>query len=174
MDSFKTDRLTAARLRAEHYDLLCRMHRDATVMATLNGVRTDEQTQAFLDENLGYWDRRGFGLWIFNDRQNGAFVGRAGLRPVEVVGRAEVEVAYALMDDYWGRGLASEIAARLLSIGFENVGLNEIVCYTWAENLASQRVMQKVGFRYERDFVHADAPHVLYRLTAAEWRALQS
>ena len=49
--------------------------------------------------------------------------------------------------------------------------MDEIVCFTWTENRASQNVMKKCGFVYERGFVHADLPHVLYRLTAADWHA---
>lgn len=63
LETFYTQRLIGVgfarrrhRLRAEHLDLLCIMHQDSTVMATLAGVRSDKQTQKFLKENLNHWD----------------------------------------------------------------------------------------------------------------------
>ena len=41
--------------------------------------------------------------------------------------------------------------------------MRDIVCFTLPTNRASQRVMEKVGFVYERDITHANLPHVLYR-----------
>src|SRR5262249_60824821 len=161
IDSFTTDRLAAERLRADHFENLCRMDGDARVMATLNGVRTAEQTRKYLDTNLAHWDRHGFGLWVFRDRADGRYAGRGGLRHVAVEGRDEVEVSYALMPDFWGRGLATEIARASVAIAFGPLGLAELVCFTLPTNRASQRVMVKAGFRYEGDITHAGLPHVL-------------
>jgi RimJ/RimL family protein N-acetyltransferase len=163
IDSFETDRLTAERLEARHFDEFCKMYRDPTVMATLGGVRSEEQIRENLAWNLAHWERHGFGLWVFRDKAEGRFVGRAGLRHTHVGGRDEVELAYALMAEFWGRGLATEMARAILRIGFEEFGLKEIVCFTMTTNRASQRVMEKAGFVYERDIVRAGLPHVLYR-----------
>lgn len=166
IDSFETRRLVAARLQESHFPDLCRLHRDAVVMATLLGVRSDDQTRAFLDANLRHWDEYGFGLWMFHDKATRRFVGRAGLRRTPIEGVAEVELAYALMAAFWNQGLATEIATTLVRLGFEQLGLGEIVCFTLATNIGSQRVMQKAGFVYERDFLHMALPHVLYRRRA--------
>jgi ribosomal-protein-alanine N-acetyltransferase len=73
------------------------------------------------------------------------------------------------MPDYWNRGFATEIAQVSLDVGFERLGLAEIGSWTLPINLVSQRVMEKLGFRYERDFEFAGLPHRFYRLVAAEW-----
>ncbi len=164
VDSFRTDRLTAERLRPDHFGDLCRMHRDPRVTATLGGVRSDEETQAWLQRNLEHWEQYGFGLWMFHDLTEGQFVGRAGLRHVEVEGQDEVELGYALLAEYWGQGLATEMARACLQIGFEQLGLVDVVAFTLTTNLASQRVMQKAGFTFERAIRHVGLPHVLYRL----------
>lgn len=164
IDTFDTLRLTAERLCAAHLDDLCRMHRDERVMATLAGVWPDDQTRRFLEGEIAHWAQHGFGLWMFRDRVDGSFAGRAGLRRVHVCGRDEVELAYAVMAEYWGRGLATEMGAACVRLGFEEIGLPEIVAYTMVSNAASRGVMEKLGFQYERDFTHADLPHALYRL----------
>ncbi len=160
-----TARLTGTRLRGDDFDTLCSMHRDLAVMATLGGVRSDETTRTFLAENLGHWERHGHGLWMFHDRADGRFVGRGGLRHVELEGTPEVEVAYALLPAFWGKGLATEIATVSLDVGVHQLGLKDIVAFALPDNLGSRRVMEKVGFRYERDVVHHDLRHVLYRIT---------
>lgn len=142
---------------------LCRMHADVRVMATLGGVRSEERTREFLRTNLAHWDEHGFGLWMFREAATGAFVGRAGLRHVRIAGREEVELAYALMPEFWGRGLATELARGLVRIAFEELALAELVAFTITTNQASRRVMEKVGFAFERELVHAGVPHVLYR-----------
>ena len=79
----------------------------------------------------------------------------------------EVEVAYALRVESWGNGLATEMARAAVQVAFANLGLPDLVAFTLPTNVASRRVMEKAGFAFERDVVHADMPHVLYRLTAS-------
>jgi RimJ/RimL family protein N-acetyltransferase len=159
-----TPRLIATRLSADDFDTLCALHRDGAVMATLGGVRSDERTRAYLTQNLEHWAEHGFGLWIFRDRMSGAFVGRGGLRHVVLDGRSEVEVTYALARDAWGKGFATEIARVSLDVGFRQLALRDIVAFALPDNLASRRVMEKVGFCYERDILYEDLRHVLYRM----------
>jgi [ribosomal protein S5]-alanine N-acetyltransferase len=165
--TFRTDRLIAKRLNVEDLDELCRMHQNPRVMATLGGLRSDEQTQQFLRDNLRHWERHGYGLWMFRAQADGGFVGRGGLRHVHVGGHDEVELAYALMPTFWGGGLATEMARAILTVAFEHLGMADIVAFTLATNQASRRVMEKVGSQFERDIDHAGLPHVLYRIKRA-------
>jgi [ribosomal protein S5]-alanine N-acetyltransferase len=134
-------------------------------MATLGGLLSEQETVNYLRDNLDQWDRHGYGMWVFRDRAEGRFVGRAGLLNTRVGGNNEVELAYALVAEYWNRGLATEMAGAILELAFERLGLTDLVCFTLPTNRASRRVMEKAGFRYERDVVHAGLPHVLYRIT---------
>src|SRR5262249_44770297 len=151
-----------ARLTPADFPALDRMHRDAMVMATLGDVRTTGRTKAYLRWNLRHWDERGYGLWTFRDRRTGEFVGRGGLRNLRIHGRPETEIPYSLIVPFWGRGLATEIATALVAIA-KTLGHGHLVAYTQSDNHASRRVMEKAGFRYERDIFHMSAPFVLYR-----------
>ena len=166
MISLATERLLATPLSPEHYPLLCELHRDPAVMATLGGVRPDDRTRAYLAENLAHWDEHGFGLWIFRERTTLAFVGRGGLRHLILDGQSEVELTYALAREAWGKGFATEIASATLDVAFRQLGLQDIVAFAIPENLASRRVMEKARFSYERDIEHQGERHVLYRLRA--------
>jgi [ribosomal protein S5]-alanine N-acetyltransferase len=167
--TFRTNRLIAERLHVEELDELCRMHQDPRVMATLSGLRSGEQMQQFLRENLWRWDRHGYGLWMFRAQADGRFVGHDGLRHVYVRGRNEAELAYALMAAFWGSELATDMAKAILTVAFEHLGMADLVVFTLTTNQASRRVMEKVGCTFERDIVHAGLPHELYRIKREEY-----
>jgi len=136
-------------------------------MALLGGVRDSAGTVAYLEMNVKHWADHGFGMWMLRDRASNAVIGRAILRNLDVEGVDEVETGYGFMPEYWGRGFATEIAHACIRIGFDELGLATIVAVTTHANLASQRVMRKAGLTYERDFLHAGAPHVLFRTRRA-------
>ena len=116
--------------------------------------------------DIHQWDAAGFGAWAFFEVGTGRFIGRGGLEPTDVGGRPSVEVSYAVRNDAWGQGYATEIAvaavdrARLL-------GLPEVVGFTMTTNIASQRVLEKAGVRFERELEHAGLPHWFGRLPLA-------
>lgn len=91
----------------------------------------------------------------------GAFVGRCGIHRW----RGELELGYIVLPELWGQGFATEMGDAVANHAFTSLGLGELVAFTKPDNVASRRVMEKVGFRYDRDFVEDDERHVLYRLT---------
>jgi ribosomal-protein-alanine N-acetyltransferase len=85
----------------------------------------------------------------------------------------DVEIAWRLSADYWGRGLATEGARAVVRHAFAELGLEGLVSFTVPENLRSRRVMEKLGMLHDPrdDFDHPSLPeghplrrHVLYRL----------
>jgi RimJ/RimL family protein N-acetyltransferase len=152
---------------------LTAMHTDPRVMATLGGLRPPEDLVAMHRRQFVSWGQVGFGWWVARHRTDGRFVGRGGLRPSVWDGnRREIEVGYGLVAEFWGRGLATELASESVRVGFDILGLPELITFTLPTNLRSRRVMEKVGFRYERDIEHAGLPHVLYRLRREEWAVI--
>lgn len=139
------------------------MHADPVVMATLGGVRDWASTEEYLEANIDHWENHGFGLYTLRQQDGAAFVGRAGLRRIELEGSEEVEVAYALRSETWGHGLAVAVTLKLVRVATE-VGLcDELVAFTLTTNRRSWRVMEKAGFVFDREIDHAGSAHVLYR-----------
>jgi RimJ/RimL family protein N-acetyltransferase len=129
-------------------------------------TRTCVDAARVLRAAIGHWDRWGFGPWTVVERDGGAVVGRVGLAHKRVADESEVEVAWFLSGDVWGRGYAMEMAGEAVRVAFEVLELDDLVCLTTPTNVASQAVMRKLGFRYERDIEYAGLPHVLFRLRA--------
>jgi [ribosomal protein S5]-alanine N-acetyltransferase len=163
MNEIRTARLRLCRPQPADWRDFATMHQNPKVMATLGGVRTEEQLRPWFDRILAQWERYGYGWWIARDAESDAFAGRGGLSHVWVESQDEVEVGYGFLPEFWGRGLATELAQESIRQGFGTLGLPELVSFTLVTNLASRRVMEKTGFHYERDFVFANLPHVLYR-----------
>ncbi|HET9709850.1 MAG TPA: GNAT family N-acetyltransferase [Gemmatimonadales bacterium] len=163
LETFTTERLQAERLTLQHLPEVRRMHQDAAVMARLGGVRTEQQTAAYLDRNLRHWADYGFGLWILRERGGSVPVGRAVLRHLTIDEADEVEVGYAFYQPYWGRGLATEIASHCVALAERELGLGTVVGLTDPVNRASRHVLEKIGLTYERDCVHEDHLSALFR-----------
>jgi [ribosomal protein S5]-alanine N-acetyltransferase len=173
IDTFRTERLTAERLRPEHLSDYVRLFQDVRVMETLSPDGKPlpaEEVVRWLQLSLDHWDRHHYGYWAIRTKEGNRFAGRAGLKSVDLLGKNEVELAYALLPEFWGQGFATEISTTILELAF-TIGLTEVVCFTLTTNLASQRVMEKVGFQFEREGLHAGLPHVFYRLTSAQFSA---
>jgi RimJ/RimL family protein N-acetyltransferase len=157
-----TPRLVAKRLSLDDLEDFIRLHLDPDVSRYLGGVRSREETEAYLAKNMAHWDDHGFGLWTLRT-PGGVFVGRAGVRHVAVEGAQEVEVAYALARPFWGQGLASEITSALAAFCAE-IALPSLVGVVVVGNDASRRVLEKAGFAFEREVTFHNERCVLYRL----------
>jgi RimJ/RimL family protein N-acetyltransferase len=83
------------------------------------------------------------GAWHATRRDTGAFVGWFSLK---YAGKSsDIEIGYRLVPEAWSRGFATEGAAALRDYGFDDVGLTRIIGVTHPRNLASQRVLTKIG-----------------------------
>jgi RimJ/RimL family protein N-acetyltransferase len=167
LDTFLTPRLLAERLTPAHLPDVQRMDQNEGFMAHLGGVRDKSATLAYLERNLAHWTTYGFGLWMLRDVAQRTLIGRAVVRHLQVEGVDEVEVGYGFYPEFWGRGLATEVACACVQIGRVRLGLPSLVAVTLPTHSASQWVMVKAGLVYEREILHEGLPHVLFRSRAA-------
>jgi ribosomal-protein-alanine N-acetyltransferase len=161
--------LICERLRREHAEELPHLLQDPRVARTLSAGGEPPATAeivATLEDKIDHWDRFGFGLWLVRDRETGQMVGQGGLQSTFVGDGDQVEVAWAIVPERWGQGLATELAEAAIAVAFDDLGLSEVVAFSLPDNSASRRVMDKTGFVYEGNIFHAGLPHVLYRCRA--------
>jgi hypothetical protein len=86
-----------------------------------------------------FYGRYGFGLWATTSRETNELVGRSGLLPWTIEGRSEIEVAYLLAREHWGRGLGTEAARAVLDYGFDELSLSRLICLIDPANDASHQ-----------------------------------
>ncbi len=121
-------------------------------------ARAERTIAVFAD----HWSQRGYGVWALADKITGQLIGHCGLNFVTEAG--EVEVLYALRQDRWGQGLATEAARASVRFGFEQADLARLIALAAPENIASRRVMEHLGFQYERNAHYFGLDLVCYTL----------
>jgi [ribosomal protein S5]-alanine N-acetyltransferase len=163
VESFATARMSASRICEGDFGDLFRLNQDPQVAKTMAGTRSASQTREFIRTAVEHWEGHGYGFWIFCDRADGRFIGRGGLRNVDIEGNSEIEIAYAVMPESWRRGFGTEMARSCIDVA-RKLAIRDLVAFTLPTNLSSRAVMEKVGFRYERDITWANLPHVLCRM----------
>jgi [ribosomal protein S5]-alanine N-acetyltransferase len=125
-------------------------------------VRTTEEAEGKIRDRMALFDQRRLGKFPIFLKKTEEFVGTCGLEPFDLDGRSEVELGYRLCLGHWGQGYATEAARAVLRYGFEELHSTRIMAFVLAQNRASIRVLEKLGFQYLREFLHAELPHRLY------------
>jgi RimJ/RimL family protein N-acetyltransferase len=164
----ETERLRLRRFTAEDVELLVELDSDPEVMRFLSGGAATPR--AFIETAVlprfvaSYAKYGGLGWWAAEDRANGEFVGWFGLHPSGRDG--EMELGYRLQRAAWNRGLATEGSLVLLRVAFER-GADRVMAQTYEKNVASRRVMEKIGMRFVRAFRVASSDEMAGTFDAA-------
>ncbi len=147
--TLETPRLILRPFVPADLDRLAEILADPDVMRYLPGgaPRTREQSHKTLDFITDHWEQYGFGWWAVALKTTGELIGWCGLKLVETTG--ETEVLYMFAQSVWGQGYASEAARASLRYGFEELKLDRVIAVAVPENLASRRVMEKIGMQYQ-------------------------
>ena len=157
------------------------MNADPAVMHYFAGLLGAAESNASIAGWQQGFEARGWSNWALERRDTGEFIGFAGLSvPRRTFSFSPcVEIGWRLTPACWGQGFASEAARAALQVGFEQIGLDEIVSFTSLLNLPSRAVMQRIGMvDTGQDFDHPALPdgsplrrHCLYRLDRGLWAA---
>ncbi|NUR94650.1 MAG: GNAT family N-acetyltransferase [Kribbellaceae bacterium] len=173
MTELQTERLVLRGWRDSDLEPWAAMNADPEVREHLGDLLTREQSDASVASFQAEFDQRGYGWWAVELRSTGAFLGFAGLDPVdEEMPFTGVEIGWRLARSAWGKGYATEAAKAGLAFGFETLELPEILAVTTAANVRSQAVMRRIGMTRDPadDFDDPTAPegplrsNVLYRI----------
>lgn len=176
-----SSRLCFRLMSLQDADLLFEVDQDETVMRFINGgICTSRQTieQVMLPRMAKYRDPvKGFGIWQVRRQVDNVFLGWVLIRPVGFntanPSEQDVEIGWRFKRAFWGRGFASEaalsIAKAVLANHLEVLTLSAIAM---PENSGSIGVMQKLGMRFIKRFIHQDAigdvDAVLYQVMVKE------
>jgi RimJ/RimL family protein N-acetyltransferase len=154
--TLETERLALRRMTGDDFEWLAALYSDDDVTRYLGGNKTRDQVADMLARRvIAYYDANpGLGVWMTIERATGDRVGFHLLNHIQ--GETIIQVGYGLARPAWGKGYATEMASAVLRHGFVNLGLPKIVGMASLPNLASQRVLAKIGLerRGERSFPH--------------------
>ncbi len=154
-DEVRTDRLRLRRWSEDDRPAFAAMNADRAVMEHLPGVLDRAGSDALLDRLEAVWDERGVGLWAVERRDDGAFLGWAGLNPMPpgTPGAGEWEIGWRFVREAWGHGYATEAAREGLRVARAR-GEARVWSTTVPANVRSTGVMRRLGLELHSRFDH--------------------
>ena len=164
-------RLTTARLFLRHFQIMDRgpmysIFCDAEVMRYSDGVKTRDWVHIWLRDCRERYQTWGFGPYAVVENRSQAVIGYCGLFFFpDLDGQAEVEIGYRLARTVWGQGYATEAAQAVRDFAFATLGIKRLIALIDPSNLASLRVAEKIGMKYEKEimlegYTHPDHVYV--------------
>ncbi len=176
--ALRTPRLLLRPWRDGDLPAFAALNADPEVRRWFPGTLTGAESDAQAVRLQAHVAAHGFGFWAVEAPGVAPFIGFVGLQrvafaaPFTTPGGPAVEAGWRLAREHWGRGYATEAARAALAHGFGPLGLAAVVAFAVPGNLASRRVMQRIGMTHDPagDFDHPAVPeghplrrHVLHR-----------
>jgi RimJ/RimL family protein N-acetyltransferase len=161
MSGFVTPRLRATPVSSEDAAFFRRLWSDEQVARTL-GMRDAAAADNAVIEAIAHWQTHGFGRWML--WLDDVAVGTVKIAYCEFIGTPEVELGYAILPEFWGRGYATEGARGALDYARDHTDLTKLIALTLPDNARSIAVLRRLGFLYAEDVELPDGAFALYRL----------
>lgn len=152
---FQTERLLIRPYIQTDFENFFRMSNDEEVMRYIRPVQTRLEAEVFFKKIMADYELRpGLGRWAMLTNPGNIFVGSFAVIPVE--NSTDIQLGYSLLPEYWGKGYAFESVRGGLDYAFNILKLEKVLGVTESPNTASQKVLTKAGFQYERQFMEGE------------------
>lgn len=119
-------------------------------------------------KNYKDYQVNGYGRWAVIDKSTNNFIGWCGLKYSQNLN--ETDIGFRFFEEYWSKGFATESAKACLQYGFEKLNLKTIIGRAMAENIASVKVLEKIGLQYLREFNFDGHKGVIYEIDISHFR----
>ncbi|WP_342748346.1 GNAT family N-acetyltransferase [Flavobacterium album] len=123
---------------------------------------TIEEAHRFL-ENYSHYKEYGFGRWAVIRKEDDVFLGWCGLK--YSTESDEHDIGFRFFKRYWNKGYATEASKACIYYGFHQLGLTTIVGRAMEANIASVRVLEKLGMEYCHTIDFCGQNGIVYRIT---------
>lgn len=117
--------------------------------------------------NYPDYKKYGYGRWAAEIKETGEVIGWCGLKYLDDID--EVDLGYRWKPMYWNKGYATEASMACLEFGFKELGPEQIVAQAYKENVASIRVMEKIGMIYWKQLNTEENPGLFYRIKKEDY-----
>lgn len=173
MKTLKTKRLTIRPLENADLKAFFAVTGDTVVMRFVgdNQPLSLELTQRWIEVSQRNYATKGYGCMAVIETSSTDFIGYCGL----VVGEDTnaPELIYAFKPSVWGKGYATEAAHAMLEFGLVDCGLDVIEATADPDNLASVRILEKLGFTWTRTHVDVHGlPTAFFKLETQAWKTI--
>ena len=151
MSILETNRLRLRKVSLEDANFILRLLNEPSFLQNIGdkGVRSLEDARAYISTGpIASYARFGFGLWMLETKDQEIPIGLCGLLKRDAL--EDVDIGYALLPEFWSKGYALESASAVVDYGRDKLRLKRLVAITSPDNESSIRLLEKIGFRFEK------------------------
>jgi ribosomal-protein-alanine N-acetyltransferase len=151
MQNIETERLLLRPLGVQDADFIIELLNDPSFIKNIgdrNVHSVEDAHNYILKGPVTSYEKNGFGLCLVTLKETGESIGMCGLIKRDTL--EDVDLGYAYLPRYWSKGYAVEAAKATLNFGWQVIGLKRIVAITDPVNTPSNRVLEKLGFVFEK------------------------
>lgn len=159
-----TDRLYLAPFAPEHAKGLYALNSDPEVMQYLGAPQSMKEIKKSIDSVTSRWGKLGYAWWTILLKDTDTVIGAACLQNLAHDKDAPLEMGWRLLPKFQGKGYATEAGKAAMGFGFDVVGVDYLCAVANPENMASQKVMQRLGMTYVGVQTHYDEPCAYYEM----------
>ena len=170
MNVTQTERLILRHLTKEDAEFIVELLNEPDWIKYIGdrGIRTVEAAKQYVLEGpMTMYAEHGIGLYLIELKEQAVPIGLCGLLHRDFL--KDVDLGFAVLSKYWGRGYAYEAAKATLDYGFEDLGYRRIVGFTSLDNEKSANLLQKLGMKDEGTIKYASTAEKV-RLFAKEFQ----
>jgi RimJ/RimL family protein N-acetyltransferase len=161
----ETDRLILRLMNENDIDEMLKIFTDVNVMKAfdLNSF-SREKMKKWVDRNLDHQNNYGYGLFSVILKSNQELIGDCGLEHSDFEEKPCVEIGYDFLSKYWNQGYATEAAnaVKEYSINILKIDSNSICSFIRKNNIASQKVSEKIGMQKVKEYQVNNIDYLLY------------
>ena len=163
----ETERLLLSPWQAADWTAFRPIATDPEVMRYITGgvPWSDERIRSFVDCQVQLYEERAFCRWKLVEKATGDMIGFCGVG----LWHDAPEIGWWLARTCWGRGLATEAARVALDDILVRIKLERVISVAMPANVASIRIMQKLGLRFVRNFENEGVPLVQYAIERPQY-----
>ncbi|NEU08175.1 GNAT family N-acetyltransferase [Flavihumibacter sp. R14] len=169
MTALETERAYLRKLTLEDAESFYNLNHDPEVLRFTGDkpFATVEDAKGFLS-NYDQYEKYGVGRLAVIEKNSSKFIGWCGLKYSP--DQDEYDLGFRFFQDYWNKGFATESAKKCLEFGFSDLKLKRIVGRAMKENMASIKVLEKLGMAFKEIFDFDGREGVIYELTKNDYK----
>jgi [ribosomal protein S5]-alanine N-acetyltransferase len=162
---FETPHLTLRRFTQADAPLVHQLNSNPSVLKYLDEplLETEEQALHILNTIILPQYKNNLGRWAIHLKTNNEFIGWCGLKYRPELD--EIDLGYRLMQQHWGNGYAFEAAKHTIDYAFQQLQLKTIVGRAHIDNLASLKILEKLGMQFISEEIIDDCPVKTYHIS---------
>jgi ribosomal-protein-alanine N-acetyltransferase len=172
-----TPRLLIREFREQDAAGLNELHTDPEATRFIGGVWPPDRAKEILPLIIRNYQVKEYEWFAVTRKEDAAFLGACWLAPMGAKWcealkiDPPIELGYRYVRRHWGQGYATEAGQRMLRRGFEELDLSEIASIVRPDNVASDRVLNKLSMQYRRSAVRDGITAKYYTLSREQYRA---